>query len=1202
MHHDFHPSRPFRALTWFPLLVAALLTSHSVTAQERRWRNPNPGAFQNAANWTGSVVPGPGDPATFGLTGGTNPFSVSFSADAQNSALNVTNQRPVFDLAGFTYALSGPIFIGGLNSPALDVTGGVLQSNAHLFVGQGGPGALSVLGGATARAVNISVGNAVPGSLTVRGTGSRADSTGSHAEIGFNSGGTGTVLVDQGGSFSHGVFMHIGRGIGAAGSLTVRDSGSLYSSPFLHIGDGGASGSLLVENGGDVVCSDHIDIARNSPNSVADVTVRGAGSSVATGGLSCSGGGRGNVLVEAGGRLNIAGESNQWHAGTRQSWIVRGAGSEITFGGTGGRLFWPEGESSSIRVFDGAAVRGSEMRFGSHQDAHELVMEISGPDSTVDLTRGFFVDRGTADVKILDGARMTALDGLQMGCCGIHSAQSMLVRGADSELVVGDWPNTGGNLFVGLDSDNKSLVIDQGARLVVENNAYVGHRGQGSLTIDGAGSAYESPHRLHVGWGDANSQGSLSLTGGASAWLGSLWMSGGPASSAQATISEGSIMIVEHGGEVYQNATLVISNGGGIETSGYINLYGAADRPARMIVSGPSAYHYGAGVAVGGNPGEGGPGVLTLADGGLLYATGGIHIRRSGTFHGSGQVEGSIYSDGRFIVGEEQGSLVCRNVYLSTNSVLSMQIGGLLAGSQYDVLAPWFDASLAGCLELSLANGFTPSLGQTFEIVTAAPGRRTGQFDRISGSDLGNAKAFALQYLTDRVRLHVDAVTGVDASASQLLVYNGFTEPLALTAHFSALGAQNVTSSATWTSDNPAIASVNADGRVTGHAPGTTTIRASFAGFDDAVVVNVLALPVPQNTLPGLNVEYRLFRWPFFEQLDPVLVEQRAQMSIPWGAWDQYGSLLNQGDARLGGLMIGTLNVPIAGEYTFHSVDGWGTSRVLINGKLVIADNSAHESQGVLALPAGPVTVRFEFAKYGNYAGYGHDLQWSGPGISRQRIPAAAFAGPISMSYYHLPAESLPNNPEQYDPANYPLFAVDDAPALQFEFNKSPNFTGKHGGECGATFGGWLVVPQSATYTLWMRCDEGARLYINGAQAARSWGWGDERVISIPLTQGPNELRVEAYERSYFQGLTLEIEGPGISRQLVPPTAFRRAASADCVPCDTDCNGTVNQFDIQPFINTLNSHTGCSHCAGDANGNGTTNQFDIFAFIDCLAR
>lgn len=55
-----------------------------------------------------------------------------------------------------------------------------------------------------------------------------------------------------------------------------------------------------------------------------------------------------------------------------------------------------------------------------------------------------------------------------------------------------------------------------------------------------------------------------------------------------------------------------------------------------------------------------------------------------------------------------------------------------------------------------------------------------------------------------------------------------------------------------------------------------------------------------------------------------------------------------------------------------------------------------------------------------------------------------------------------------------------------------------------------------------------------------------------------------------------------------------------CLPCDTDCNGTINPFDINGFLSVLSGGAGCSACAGDADVNGSVNPFDINAFLQCL--
>lgn len=56
-----------------------------------------------------------------------------------------------------------------------------------------------------------------------------------------------------------------------------------------------------------------------------------------------------------------------------------------------------------------------------------------------------------------------------------------------------------------------------------------------------------------------------------------------------------------------------------------------------------------------------------------------------------------------------------------------------------------------------------------------------------------------------------------------------------------------------------------------------------------------------------------------------------------------------------------------------------------------------------------------------------------------------------------------------------------------------------------------------------------------------------------------------------------------------------------CNPCDVNCDGAVNGFDIAPMVTLLDTGGArCSPCAGDANGDGVVNGFDVDNFVDCL--
>ncbi len=68
---------------------------------------------------------------------------------------------------------------------------------------------------------------------------------------------------------------------------------------------------------------------------------------------------------------------------------------------------------------------------------------------------------------------------------------------------------------------------------------------------------------------------------------------------------------------------------------------------------------------------------------------------------------------------------------------------------------------------------------------------------------------------------------------------------------------------------------------------------------------------------------------------------------------------------------------------------------------------------------------------------------------------------------------------------------------------------------------------------------------------------------------------------------------------IVDMGAYERQAT--CQPCDVDCDGSVNGFDIQPLVALLSGQSSpCSPCAGDANGDGSVNGFDIQTFVECL--
>jgi hypothetical protein len=56
-----------------------------------------------------------------------------------------------------------------------------------------------------------------------------------------------------------------------------------------------------------------------------------------------------------------------------------------------------------------------------------------------------------------------------------------------------------------------------------------------------------------------------------------------------------------------------------------------------------------------------------------------------------------------------------------------------------------------------------------------------------------------------------------------------------------------------------------------------------------------------------------------------------------------------------------------------------------------------------------------------------------------------------------------------------------------------------------------------------------------------------------------------------------------------------------CDPCDMNCDGQIDTFDIEPFLDLLfGGGDPCDECTGDVNGDGDINAFDIEPFLACL--
>lgn len=110
----------------------------------------------------------------------------------------------------------------------------------------------------------------------------------------------------------------------------------------------------------------------------------------------------------------------------------------------------------------------------------------------------------------------------------------------------------------------------------------------------------------------------------------------------------------------------------------------------------------------------------TVLDGGTLAAAAGVNIQ-GGTLSGSGTVTGNVSNGGTLSPGASPGAIAITGNYTQgAGGQLTMEVGGLVSGSQHDALAVSGTASLNGGLTVTLINGFVPAPGDSVSLVTFA--------------------------------------------------------------------------------------------------------------------------------------------------------------------------------------------------------------------------------------------------------------------------------------------------------------------------------------------------------------------------------------------------------------------------------------------------------------------------------------------------
>lgn len=131
---------------------------------------------------------------------------------------------------------------------------------------------------------------------------------------------------------------------------------------------------------------------------------------------------------------------------------------------------------------------------------------------------------------------------------------------------------------------------------------------------------------------------------------------------------------------------------------------------------------------------------------------------QGGILNGSGTITGNLINGGNVAPGQSAGILSVTGSYAQTGN-LSIEIGGLTVGTQYDRLAIGTSALLGGTLTINLINGYVPNVGDTFQIMTF--GSRSGIFSNIVATCLPAGNFLQVDVANTYVLVRVsDALVG----------------------------------------------------------------------------------------------------------------------------------------------------------------------------------------------------------------------------------------------------------------------------------------------------------------------------------------------------------------------------------------------------------------------------------------------------------
>jgi T5SS/PEP-CTERM-associated repeat protein len=757
-------------------------TGGDLVSRHRQYIGVNgTGTFTQTAgsNSSGSIIVGykSGSSGTYNLNGGTHSITSDLILGHNSSSSSTYN------LNGGTLNVGGNI-VKGAGTSQLNIDGGTLNlmgssiavDNFNIGNATGSGGSFTLDGGKTVTADNVNVGKKNfsypygPAFGTLNINNGKVDSTSGAITAGtatidgidsswINTGDltvgkhhSGTLNITNGGTVFNAAGLISDKGHGTA---TIDGVGSSWTnSGTLTVGEGWGTGRLNINNGGTVSNTDgYLGWGEDGLQSTGEATVDGAGSNwINSGTLTVGGSGRGWLDIKNGGTVSntdaYLGSDTDGYLNSYNNYGIDSYGT-VTIDGINSKWINTGSLTVGVTGFGSVTLNG-----GTHSITSDLILALPSVSCENIYACGSFynLNSGTLNVggNIVNGAGMSLLDisggTLNVGGNIVKGAgtSELKIEGGTLNLMgssiavdnfnIADTRDSTGSFTLNsgktVTADNLNVGVygtlnNNGGTMIVANQLYYNGYFGGGLNINNGGTVSSDSGYLRLG--------TATIDG-----IGSSW-----------SISNDLLVALYRNGEALEGGTrtlninnrgsVIVGNALTIELNSTVNL----------------------------NNGELNASIINAtASSAQFNFTGGTLV--VDTFNGN-----LVNGGGTLAPGNSPGVTTINGDYTQlAGGIFGVEIGGLFADTQYDVLNITGIGNLAGTLNVDfydMGGGlFSASLGDTFNILTAES--LYGEFDLLNLAILGEGLGWQLDYLidfqgsTDLVQLSVVSAVPVPAA------------------------------------------------------------------------------------------------------------------------------------------------------------------------------------------------------------------------------------------------------------------------------------------------------------------------------------------------------------------------------------------------------------------------------------------------------